>query len=536
MKDLFLILGNKIKVLLILSLPLGILVGIVEIIFALALNDLLITANLIEGEIRIGLFNPLYFIFIIGFLRFCFVFLTQLNTNYIFELVNKQIRDVTIDNNYNYNKEIGILKSQKILNVISTKVAEFLHSCANISIQSFIFLIIYINLILQSAILTSLSSLFFLILVLPLILIKKKISIYSNNFQKKLSSVNEKIFKDIRNINFLRIIGSLIDEKKNIKFKNQETLNPYKKYLFSLSFINQIPQFIGIVIIALIIISNQKFNFIGGSVIVPFLYLMLRCIVSFGNISNDYGRILFTKPFADNLIHIIKENRRTYDFENKNDGLIEVKKFNLNVKGLSIGYDTVIRSNINFSVKEGSFNLISGSSGIGKTLLLMSLIGIIKKKDGEILWNGHQIEKINLSNLRKEISYCGTDPFLIEGTILDNLLYGLNKHPNNEQINSVLELSRCDFLKKDNNFDLNLYLDNEGSGLSSGQRQRISIARALIGNPKILILDEATVNIDEDNEFEILKNLKEKYFKCTIFAISHRESLKNFADQIIEIK
>ena len=149
MKDLFLIL-NKIKVLLILSLPLGILVGIVEIIFALALNDLLITANLIEGEIRIGLFNPLYFIFIIGFLRFCFVFLTQLNTNYIFELVNKQIRDVTIDNNYNYNKEIGILKSQKILNVISTKVAEFLHSCANISIQSFIFLIIYINLILQS--------------------------------------------------------------------------------------------------------------------------------------------------------------------------------------------------------------------------------------------------------------------------------------------------------------------------------------------------------------------------------------------------
>ena len=133
----------------------------------------------------------------------------------------------------------------------------------------------------------------------------------------------------------------------------------------------------------------------------------------------------------------------------------------------------------------------------------------------------------------KKISYYGTDPFLIEGTILDNLLYGLNKR----QTTTIrVELCRCDFLKKDDNFDLNLYLDNEGSGLSSGQRQRISIARALIGNPKILILDEATVNIDEDNEFEILKNLKEKYFKCTIFAISHRESLKNFADQIIEIK
>ena len=85
----------------------------------------------------------------------------------------------------------------------------------------------------------------------------------------------------------------------------------------------------------------------------------------------------------------------------------------------------------------------------------------------------------------------------------------------------MLELCRCDFLKKDDNFDLNLYLDNEGSGLSSGQRQRISIARALIGNPKILILDEATVNIDEDNELKFLKICC--YFKCTIFVISHRE-------------
>ena len=85
MKDLFSLLGNKIKFLLILSMPLGVIVGMVEILFAITLNDLLITSNLIEGKIRFNFVDSIYLIFIVGLLRFFFVFLVQVNTNYIFE-------------------------------------------------------------------------------------------------------------------------------------------------------------------------------------------------------------------------------------------------------------------------------------------------------------------------------------------------------------------------------------------------------------------------------------------------------------------
>ena len=125
MKDIFLLLGDKIKLLLILSMPLGVIVGLIEILFAITLNDLLITSNLINGEIRFDFIDSIYLIFIVGLLRFFFVFLAQINTNYIFELVNKQVREITIYKNYTYEKEIGLINSQKLLNVISTKVLNF---------------------------------------------------------------------------------------------------------------------------------------------------------------------------------------------------------------------------------------------------------------------------------------------------------------------------------------------------------------------------------------------------------------------------
>lgn len=536
MKDLFFLLGNRVKFLLLLSMPLGVIVGIVEIVFAIALNDLLISSNLIEGKIKFEFINPIYFIIIVGLLRFIFVFLTQTNTNYIFELVNKQIREITIDNNYSFKKELGLIKSQKLLNVISTKVAEFLHSCSSLSIQLLIFLIIYFNLVLNSFLLTSLISIVFLILTIPLIFVKKKISVFSNDFQNSLNKVTEKIFKDIRNLNFLRIIGSLKLEKDKIIKKNNITLKPYKKYLLSISFLNQTPQLFGIIIISLIIITNQKYLFIDQAIIVPYLYLVLRCIISFGNIINEYGRILFTKPFVENLVNVIENKESELKNEITNNKIVKSDFLNLTVKDLSIGYDKIIKSNISFNISGGSFTLFSGKSGTGKTALLMTLIGILEKKNGEIFWDELSIDQINFNDFRKYISYCGTDPFLIEGTVIENLEYGL-KDPrfSIQSIKKVLDICDCEFLKQNNEYDLNFHLLDEGSGLSSGQRQRLSIARALIKEPKIIILDEATVNIDEKTEYQIFKKIRENYKNCTLFAISHRKSLEKFADQKINL-
>ena len=153
----------------------------------------------------------------------------------------------------------------------------------------------------------------------------------------------------------------------------------------SIGFLNQTPQFIGIIIISLIITTNQKYHFINQAMIVPFLYLILRCIISFGNIINEYGRILFTKTFVKNMVDIVgkEEKEKITDYLPKTN--LNYGTLNLKVKELSIGYDEIIKSKISFNSNKGTFTLFSGNSGVGKTALLMTLIGILEKKRRNLL-------------------------------------------------------------------------------------------------------------------------------------------------------
>jgi ABC-type bacteriocin/lantibiotic exporter with double-glycine peptidase domain len=535
MKKIFSLLNNKVKFILFLSLPLGVFVGFIEVLLAISMNDLLISTKLIDGEKQIHILSPFIFIIIIAAIRFALVFFAQINNNLLFELVGKNIRHIVISNNYKNEKEIGLLKSQNILNVLSPKIAEFLHAFSECIIQIFIFLIIYIHLLNKSFELTLYSSLIFLIISTPMIIVKKKISFYSNEYQNRLGQVLNKLFKDLRNLNFLKIVGSLTKEKIKINNINDKTIEPYIKYILSLTFINQLPNFFAIFLISLILVYNGNNNILEKSLLVPFLYLMLRSIISFSHIINAFGRISFTYPFANKLSKISYKNNKFYQKKNKKNFTI-IKNFSLSTKNLGYGYDKILNSPLSLEIPQGSFCLFSGKSGSGKTTLILTLIGIVKKKRGKIFWDKKNLDEINQEILKKNISYCGTDPFLIEGTILQNLTYGLNKNIEKKKIVKILKLCKCDFLlNKKNNFQLNHFLKDEGSGLSSGQKQRIAIARAILSEPKIIILDEATVNIDEKNEFQIISNIKKYNNNCTILAISHRESLKKFADQVINL-
>ena len=535
MNKLFKIVGKEIKYLIFLSIPVGLICGIIEIFFALNLNEILITYNLIEGERSFEDYNPIFLIIVIGFLRFLFFFISLIITNLIYELLNQQIRKLVINYNYNYVDSLGLLKSQLLLNNVTNKVAEFLNSSSQLCIHSAIFLILYFHLALQSFELTLISTFFFLVLFAPIIFLKKKISLYSEKFRNEVNYVLSKIFKDLKNINFLKIVGSINREKKLVDDSNKKTIEPFLKYNFNLSFLNQLPNFLGIIVFVLIVYFNSSYSFIEISVIVPFLYLMLRSIIVFGNIVYNVGKIIFSKPFIEMLfnnldsIKLIKENKKD------NQDLQIVKKFNLNIQSLEIGYDESILKNLNLNLNEGDFCLISGKSGVGKSALLSSLMGIIDKLNGEIRWGDIKIENINLEELRNKISYCSTEPYLIEGTIKDNILYGIKNNVEDKYIEQALTICSCDFLIENGVYNLDMKIKDDGSGLSSGQKQRLSLVRAALNKPKILILDEATVNIDENVEENIILNMKKLFPDTTILAVSHRNSLRKFADKFLEL-
>ena len=536
MKSFTSLIGNKIKTVLLLSLPLGLFVGLIELLFAIGLNDVLISSNLIDGNKKLSIIsNSFILLGFIGLLRFCFVFIAQFNTNLIFELINQKVREIIILKNYNYYDTISISKSQSFLNNISNKLAEFLNSISEIIVQSIVFFIIYFYLLKNSFSLTIYISIIFIILGVPLLLMKKKIDYFSNNFQQNVNSLIEKISKDLRNILFLKIIGSVDAERKKLLDHNKKSISPYIKYISRLTLLNQLPNLLGLIMIIIIIALNSKNNYIPPEFLVPYLYLVLRAIISFGHIVHNIGRVLFSIPYVKtfNSIKIKKNNLDKDDLEDKK---IDIKDIRLVVKDLSFGYEDTIKTNINFKIDEGDFCLFTGPSGSGKTALIMTIIGLLNKKSGIVEWGGHNLENIKLKKFRQKIFYCGTDPFLIEGSVLDNLLYGThNNELKKQEIINILKICKCEFLKINNEYNLDFLLENEGSGLSAGQKQRLSLARAIINNPQILILDEATVNIDEKNEYSILSKIREVRPRCMILAVSHRKSIESFATIKIDL-
>ena len=527
--------GKKIKFLILISVPIGLVCGLIEIIFAISINDVLIKYDIIDGLKKIQLIDPVKALIIIGLVRFIFFFFSQIISNLIFELLNQKIRDYVIKYNYNYFKSLGLIKSQLLLNNVTNKIAEYLNSASQLLILSSIFFIIFFHLMKNSYELTIISSLFFLILFSPIFFLKKKIKDYSENFKNNVNSVLSKIFKDIRNINFLKIVGSIQNEKKYIDNLNDNTLKPYVKYNISLGLINQLPNLLGILVFVIIIHLNSNFQFIENNLI-TYLYLILRAIIIFGHIMYNVGRITFSIPYVNMLFENISEFKNNEYNENKSiKTKVEINNFNLSVKNLDIGYDKSIQKNLNFVIESGEFCLISGKSGIGKTVLLSTLAGVLKPISGSIEWGGANINDINLDQFRKKISYCTTEPYLIEGTIRDNILYGLHKEINNNEIQNILEICQCNFINDEAIYSLKYQIKDDGSGLSSGQKQRLSLARAILNKPKVLILDEATVNIDEILEEKIIKNIKKLLPDTIILAVSHRKSLEKYADRIIKL-
>ena len=141
MKKLFQLVGKRIKYLIFLSIPIGLICGLIEIAFAINLNEVLISYELLQGERNYENFNPIITLLVFGFLRFIFFFLSLIVSNLVYELLNQKIRELIINSNYNYDNSLGLIKSQLLLNNINTKVAEFLNSSSQIMINITIFVI-----------------------------------------------------------------------------------------------------------------------------------------------------------------------------------------------------------------------------------------------------------------------------------------------------------------------------------------------------------------------------------------------------------
>lgn len=263
-----------------------------------------------------------------------------------------------------------------------------------------------------------------------------------------------------------------------------------------------------------------------------FLGFMIAPIVQMSNIGSQLTEALAGLDRTQELMNMEEENDPKVRTVSLND-----VKGHITFDNVSFSYEEnkTVLHHISFEAPPGSVTSLVGSSGSGKSTIAGLAATFLTPTSGKVLLDGTNLSKVNLSTFRSQLGVVLQDDFLYEGTIRENILF---PRPNatEEQLVAAVNGSYVNEFTDRFEEGLDTVIGERGVKLSGGQRQRISIARALLANPKILILDEATSNLDTESELYIQKSLSALMQNRTTFVIAHRMSTIQQADQILVIE
>ncbi|MGB5206013.1 ABC transporter ATP-binding protein [Eudoraea sp.] len=262
------------------------------------------------------------------------------------------------------------------------------------------------------------------------------------------------------------------------------------------------------------------------------LGLMIAPIVQMSNIGSQLTEALAGLDRTEELMNMQPESNE------------EVRTLSLNgIRGdmifdsVSFAYEEEkeVIHDISFSVNAGTVVALVGSSGSGKSTIAGLAASFLTQQSGKITVDGKDLSKVDLNSFRKHLGVVLQDDFLFEGTIRENILFP-RPNASEAQLQEAVKAAYVDEFTDRFEDGLDTLIGERGIKLSGGQRQRIAIARAVLADPRILILDEATSNLDTESEALIQKSLSNLTEGRTTFVIAHRLSTIRKADQILVIE
>ncbi len=338
-------------------------------------------------------------------------------------------------------------------------------------------------------------------------------------------------------LNGMRVIKGFNAEPQEIKVFEEgveKLFQNVKKSLTSTSFITSSGTLlVGITSVGIMGLSGY-FNLTAGQFFqfTMFVVFMIAPIVQMSNIGSQ-----LTEAFAG-----LDRTEEIMNTPVEDDGTVRTNKIGT-IKGdivfgnVSFAYEEgkTVLNNVSFEAKPGSVIALVGTSGSGKTTIAGLAASFLNPISGKIMVDGVDLGTISLDSYRSQLGVVLQDDFLFEGTIRENILFPRPKATEEELMSAVKAAHVDEFT---NRFELGLetVIGERGVKLSGGQRQRVAIARAILANPRVLILDEATSNLDTESESFIQESLKSLMHGRTTFVIAHRLSTIRQADQILVIE
>ncbi len=245
-------------------------------------------------------------------------------------------------------------------------------------------------------------------------------------------------------------------------------------------------------------------------------------------------------PVVDNVVKELHPDEKEFDLETidniPNKNIFFENSIKLNNISFSYTKEKELLKDVNLNINKGETVGIIGKSGSGKSTLLNIISGLLRPSAGDVIIDNVNINN-NLESWRKKIGYISQDFYLLDASIAENIAFGIQKEKiDYKKIEKSIEMAELNnfILEQENGYDT--LIGEKGSKISGGQKQRLSIARAIYNMPEILLLDEATSSLDKDVEDKILSTLKKLKNKFTIILISHHENPLKIVDSSYELK
>lgn len=275
-------------------------------------------------------------------------------------------------------------------------------------------------------------------------------------------------------------------------------------------------------------------GFITVGVIVIFTEYARQFTRPLNELSNQFNILLSAVAGAERVFNILDEESEELDETNAK--VLTQTKGQLRFEHVSFSYgDKQVLFDLSFQAEPGEMVAFVGHTGAGKTTIVNLISRFYEYNQGHILLDGQELNQITRSSLRSHIAFVLQDTFLFQGTVRENIRYGKLTASDEEVIQASQRANAHEFIERlPHGYDTQL--DQDGSSISQGQKQLLTIARAMISDPSILILDEATSNIDTITEFHIQEGLQRLMEGKTSFVIAHRLNTIQRADKIIMLQ
>lgn len=440
-----------------------------------------------------------------------------LNKNFLFYLNENPsilIRKITTDISHAYNYLSAYMKlireSLLVIIIISS--------------------LIYIDPLLYSVIFATFIILTILLYFVFRILLKKRSFIQQNMQSENLKNLTQ-LFNSIKEVKIFNKENYFYELfKKNINIL--ENVNFFNNFLTTLPRVFfEIISIIAIVSLIISFILIEKTDTIIVSTISLLGVAIVRFVPAFNLINVSLSSLRWFLPSIKVIIEDLK-NVKSINRKKTNKNIFFRKYIELKDISFSYGRKNILQ-NVNFKISKGQKIGIVGISGSGKTTLINILMGLIKPSSGKIFLDKKLLNNDNLEIL-KNIGYVPQDPYLLDDSIQNNILFGSRLEK--KRLKKIIENSQLENLIGSLKNKENTKVGNTGSRISGGQKQRLSIARALYNDPEIIILDEATSALDHETETKIIENVFNTNKNKTIILITHKKSLLTYCEKVFEIK